>query len=294
MTSPAPSCTSSAHGPGDCEGVGCASSHDVWPLHLIRLDGRFHRLCSSCFLLSHRGAFCSVCLLFVFPDPAFQEGYYDPIVACSRCAAVAHLSCTPDPSYFVCSTCAAAAEGRAFSYAPTGGAPRALDDRTARVIFVAAQLAHESVNRDAVAAREEADRLVREAAVARKRARDMLDVASRALEAEARDAKKQALSAAIAVVPTAPTPATLPAPAAPDQPKKKTPKSNVANRDSDKFLKIKPTQQPALVFAAAAASSLPLSTPSSGEEKKPMKQGRGSANRVAKDDRRTLFGAFQS
>lgn len=88
--------------------------------------------------------------------------------------------------------------------------------------------------------------------MARKRSREMLDAAFRALEAEAREAKK---------------------PAAAPPPKKKIPKSSEANRD--KLLKFNAMQQPALAFAAAAAaaaSSMPLSIPSSREDKKPVKQ----------------------
>uniref|UniRef100_A0A0D3G5F3 Uncharacterized protein n=1 Tax=Oryza barthii TaxID=65489 RepID=A0A0D3G5F3_9ORYZ len=84
------------------------------------------------------------------------------------------------------------------------------------------------------------------------RSREMLDAAFRALEAEAREAKK---------------------PAAAPPPKKKIPKSSEANRD--KLLKFNAMQQPALAFAAAAAaaaSSMPLSIPSSREDKKPVKQ----------------------
>uniref|UniRef100_A0A0E0JGA8 Uncharacterized protein n=1 Tax=Oryza punctata TaxID=4537 RepID=A0A0E0JGA8_ORYPU len=294
MANPVVPCPSAAYGPGGCDGVGCSSSHNVWA-HRVHHNGGVYRLCSSCVLLSHRNSFCSVCL-DVFPDTAFQDDFYNPIVSCSCCGvepvAVAHLACLPDPSYFVCPACAAAAEGRAFSYATSSGAPHALAER---VLLVAARLAHESVARAAAAAREQAERLIREAAAARKRARDMVDVACRVLEAEARDAKEQA---------TAP-PSPVPVPASEHTPSnpvliKKTPKSSAANRSSDKPLKINSIQKPALAFAAAAAaaaaasaSSTPLSTPSPAEERKPMKQGRGSANRGAKDDQRALFGAFQ-
>ncbi|KAF0920604.1 hypothetical protein E2562_035891 [Oryza meyeriana var. granulata] len=245
MAGPLLPCSSAAYGPGDCEGVGCASSRHVWPLHHVRHNGGSCRLCSSCVLTRHRDAFCSVCLLFVFPDATMQDDFYDPVVSCSSCgvepAAVAHLACIPDPSYFVCPACAAAAEGLAFS----------------------------------------------------KRARDMVDVASRILEAEAMDAKQEQAAAPSPL----PVPEPVPTPATPELIKKKTPKSSAANRSTDKPLKINSIQKPALAFAAAAAaaaaSSMPLSTPSSGEERKPIKLGRGSANRGTKDDRRALFGAFQ-
>nr|XP_025882332.1 uncharacterized protein LOC4326754 [Oryza sativa Japonica Group] len=267
MANPVVPCPSAAaYGPGGCDGVGCSSSHNVWA-HRVRHNGGVYRLCSSCVLLGHRDAFCSVCL-DVFPgDAPFQDDFYNPIVSCSCCGvepvAAAHLACLTDPSYFVCPACAAAAEGRTFTYAPSSGAPHALAER---VLLVAARLAHESVARAAAAAREQAERLIREAAAARKRARDMVDVACRVLEAEARDAKEQAA-----------------APPSPVLTKKTTPKNSAANRSSDKPLKINSIQKPALAFAAAAAaaaaaaSSTPLSTPSPAGERKPMKQGRGES-----------------
>lgn len=288
MTPPfRPSPSAAASAPRGCGGDRCASARDAWPLHHVRHDGVFCRLCSSCVLLYHPGAFCSACLLLLPHDTAAAspEPHLDPILsppgptaACSSCGLfVAHVSCVLDSASFVCPPCAAAAASRPFTYSPAGGGRRALDERAARVLLVAARLAHESVGRAAAAAREEAERRVREAAAARKRSRDMLDAAFRALEAEARDAKK---------------------PAAPQQPKKKTPKSSEANRDRDKMLKFNAMQQPALAFAAAAAaaaSSMPLSGPSPREDKKPVKQeAQGSADRTAKDDRKALFGTLQS
>ncbi|TVU17970.1 hypothetical protein EJB05_34032, partial [Eragrostis curvula] len=280
--------------PRGCGGDRCASGRDAWPLHHVRHEGVFCRLCSSCVLLYHPAAFCSACLLLISPDAAAAAGG-DPAVAppgptavCSDCGlSVAHLSClTGDPASFVCPPCAAAGEGRPFSFTPPApigaGGRRAFDERSARVLLVAAHLANDSVGRAAAAAREEAERRVAEAAAARKRCREMLDSAFRALEAEAREPRKPPVAA-------------LPPP---PPSKKKTPKSNEANRDRDKLLKLNAMQQPALAFAAAAAaaaaaSSMPLATPaSSREEKKPVKQeAQGSAPR---EERAPLFGTLQS
>ncbi|KAG8067087.1 hypothetical protein GUJ93_ZPchr0005g14830 [Zizania palustris] len=255
--------------PAGCGGDRCASGRDAWPLHHVRHDGVFCRLCSSCVMLYHPAAFCSACLHLLPPasdaavdqekraDPALAPP--GPIVACSSCGLfVAHRSCAQDSASFVCPPCAAAAEGRSFSFTPDGAGRRTMDERDARVLLVAARLAHESVGRAAVAAREEAERCVREAAAARKRSREMLDVAFRLLEADGRKARE------------AKKPVTAP------PPKKKTSKSSEVNRDRDKLLKLNAMQQPALAFAAAAAaaaSSMPLSMPpSSREDKKPVKQ----------------------
>ncbi|CAN6331333.1 unnamed protein product [Urochloa humidicola] len=288
--------------PGGCGGDGCASGRDAWPLHHFHHEGVFCRLCSSCVLLYSPAAFCSVCLhLLSTSDAAASAPPGDPAVAppgptapCSVCAlSVAHLSCVPgDPASFVCAPCAAAAENRAFSFTPVNpggaGVPRALDQRDARVLLVAARLAHDSVSGAAAAARQEAERRVAEAAAARKRSREMLDAAFRALEAEAREAKMR--------------PAPAPAPA-PQPPKKKPPpKSTEANRDKDRVLKLNAMQQPALAFAAAAAAaaaatSMPLKLEPAPprEDMRPVKQEpQGSAPPPPRDDRHPLFGALQS
>ncbi|CAL4910455.1 unnamed protein product [Urochloa decumbens] len=261
--------------PGGCGGDGCASGRDAWPLLHFRHEGVFCLLCSSCVLLYNPAAFCTACLhLLSTSDAAASAPPGDPAVAppgpaapCSICGlSVAHLSCVPgDPASFVCPPCAAAKENRAFSFTPVNpggpGAPRALDQRDARVLLVAARIAHDSVSRAAAAARQEAERRVAEAAAARKRSREMLDAAFRALEAEAREAKMR------------PVPA-------PQPPKKKPPpKSTEANRDKDRVLKLNAMQQPALAFAAAAAAaaaatSMPLPTPPPPprEDRRPVKQ----------------------
>ncbi|AQK41981.1 hypothetical protein ZEAMMB73_Zm00001d024757 [Zea mays] len=267
---------------GGCGGDRCASGRDAWPLHHFRHEGVFCLLCSSCVLLYSPSAFCSACLHLLSSCPAAAAAPPgDPAVAppgptapCSACGvSVAHLSCVPaeHPAPFVCPPCAAAADGSAFSFAPAPGR-RPLEERDARVLLVAARLAHDSVSRAAAAAREEAERRVAEAASARKRTREMLDAAFRALEAEARDAKMR--PAAPAPTPAAaqpPAPKKKPEAAQPAPPKKK----HEANRDRDKMLKLNAMQQPALAFAAAAAAaaaatSVPLPTPSSREEKKPV------------------------
>lgn len=303
---PSPSSTASA--PRGCGGERCASGREAWPLHHVRHNDVFCRLCSSCVLLYHPVSFCSACLLLLPTDAAAaaQDPHFDPALAppgptaeCSSCGLfVAHVACVPDPVSFVCPPCAADAEGRPFSYAPAGR--RVMDERAARILLVAARLAHESIGRAAAAAREEAERRVQEAAVARKRSREMLDAAFRALEEEARAAKNKEEEAAREAKNKKEKPA------AAQPPKKKTPKSSESSRDRDKMLKFNAMQQPALAFAAAAAAAAssmplstplptPLSTPPPKEDKKPMKQEeQGSTDRAVDDDEKALFGTLQS
>ncbi|KAF6993630.1 hypothetical protein CFC21_010495 [Triticum aestivum] len=311
MTPPfRPSPSSTAPAPRGCGGERCASGRDAWPLHHVRHNDVFCRLCSSCVLLYHPASFCSACLLLLHTDAAAaaaaaaQDPHFDPAVAppgptaeCSNCGLfVAHVACIPDPVSFVCPPCAAEAEGRPFTYAPA--ARRVMDERAARILLVAARLAHESIGRAAAAAREEAERRVQEAAVARKRSREMLDAAFRALEEEARAAKIKEEEEAAREAKNKKE-----KPAAAQPPKKKTPKSSESSRDRDKMLKFNAMQQPALAFAAAAAAaassmplSTPLSTPTPREDKKPMKleEQQGSTDTVADEDVKGLFGTLQS
>ncbi|KAE8810032.1 hypothetical protein D1007_13354 [Hordeum vulgare] len=260
-----------ASGPDDHAFVRCASGCDSWAPHHVRLDGDSYRLCSS------------------------------PTAACSNCGVfIAHLSCIADPCSFICPPCAAALDNMAFSYeydlAGVG--------RSARVLLTAALLSHQSALHDAAAAREKAERSVQEAAAARRQARAMLDAAVRAAQAEAyRDAKGQATPSAPAIVHLKKkTPNT-------SGHKRRTPKSNDANRERDKLLKFNDMHQPALAFAtaaAAAASSVPSPMPSSRLNQSQVKQEAmplpmpsstldrgGSADRAAKDDYRALFGTLQ-
>ncbi|XBI17209.1 uncharacterized protein [Aegilops tauschii subsp. strangulata] len=301
-----------ASGPDDYAFVRCASGCDSWAPHHVRLDGDSYRLCSSCVLLSNPEAYCSACLLLLFPGAyaaSSREAHVDfspgSTAACSNCGVfVAHLSCIADPYSFICPPCAAAVDNVPFSYDLAGAGRRALEGRSARVLLTAALLSHESALHDAAAAREKAERSVQEAAAARRLARDMLDAAFRAAEAEVyRDAKEQATPSAPAVVQLKKkTPNT-------NGHKRKTPKSNDANRERDRLLKFNDMQQPSLAFAAAAAaaaSSMPSPMPSSRLNQSQVKQEAmplpmpssrldrgGSADRAAKDDYRALFGTLQ-
>ncbi|CAM0880766.1 unnamed protein product [Alopecurus aequalis] len=309
--------------PPPYEFVRCASGCDSWAPHHALIDGEFCRLCSSCVLLSRPDAYCSACLFPLSPSAyaaASHEAHVDfspgPTAACSSCGVfVAHTSCVVDPLSFVCPRCAAAFENRSFSYDLYGIGPGALDGPSARVLLTAARLAHDSALRATADAREKAESSIEEAADARRQARDMLDAAFRAAEVEAcRDSEEQ-------VTPSAPAPAVEQLKKETPQsngPKKKTPKSNEANREQQ--------QQPALAYATAAAAaaatgSVSLPMPSSrlgqnhvkqeaggdaaaGSGSLPIPSSRlgqhhvkqeagGSADRTAKGGYRELFGTLQ-
>ncbi|XP_062200250.1 uncharacterized protein LOC133902936 [Phragmites australis] len=168
-----------------CDGEGCASGLDTWPLHHVYRRGARCRLCSSCILLSNRSLYCCCCfLLLACPSPSSNYDDGDPLRAppaptatCQVChAAVAHLACLyPAHDAFVCPACSATAEGTPFTYAPPCRVP--LDGRAARVLVLGARMALAQLRQDAAAARAEAERRAREATAARRRAYRALSVA---------------------------------------------------------------------------------------------------------------------
>ncbi|CAO2180191.1 unnamed protein product [Urochloa humidicola] len=183
LTAPPMNSSSSSPGPfGEphgCDGDGCASDLDTWPLHnLYRRGERSSRLCSSCILLSDRSLYCCSCFFIVASPSSSHHDYGDPLLAppaptatCLVCrSAVAHLACLypADGAAFVCPACRAAEEGRPFTYAPPCGEP--LDMRASRVILLGSRMALALLRREAAAARAEAARMAREADEARMRA----------------------------------------------------------------------------------------------------------------------------
>ncbi|KAI0488468.1 hypothetical protein KFK09_028301 [Dendrobium nobile] len=158
---------------GGCFGDGCEAV-EPWPVHQVRhRNNVFLRLCSSCVLKYHPGSFCCTCFE-VLDSPERPL-----LVHCSKCSSVSHHSCLPDPSIaplFLCPACDSPSP-TSFSYFPfsKNSADRVIDLRAAKILLVAARLSAASMCRAASLARAEAEKKVKEAALARKRARDMLD-----------------------------------------------------------------------------------------------------------------------
>ncbi|CAL4964042.1 unnamed protein product [Urochloa decumbens] len=177
--------------PHGCDGDGCASDLDTWPIHNVYRRGeRSRRLCCSCILLSDRSLYCCCCFFIVSSPSSSSQSHHDdgdpllappaPTVTCLVCrSAVAHLACLyaadDDGSAFVCPACRAAKEGTPFTYASPCGEP--LDARASRVILLGSRMALALLRREAAAARAAADRMAREADEARMRAHRALRVA---------------------------------------------------------------------------------------------------------------------
>ncbi|XP_026660667.1 uncharacterized protein LOC120103982 [Phoenix dactylifera] len=181
--------------PGECGGDGC-DARNPWPLHNVRHRGVFCRLCTSCVLRYHHGSFCSTCFDVLEGAAATACGGDTspadrPVVQCSKCPSVSHLACLSAPelaAQFVCPSCKnldgfsyfpvstreeTASEGER----PSDGSRNTIDSSNAKALLAAAQFAAASMSRAAAAARAEAERKVKEAVMARKRAREMLETA---------------------------------------------------------------------------------------------------------------------
>ncbi|KAG6518977.1 hypothetical protein ZIOFF_022464 [Zingiber officinale] len=152
--------------PAGCDDDICGV-RDTWLLHHIRHRTVFRRLCTNCVLRYHPGCFCASCFDLLL------DGGGCPVVRCSRCPSVSHAACLPDPAGpFFCSICSDA--GSSATYFPRR-AEKSLDIKLAKVLLAAAQLAAASMSRAASSAKADADRKVKEAAIARKRAREALE-----------------------------------------------------------------------------------------------------------------------
>ncbi|XP_008805072.2 uncharacterized protein LOC103718161 [Phoenix dactylifera] len=223
--------------PAGCGGDRC-DAQDPWPLHHVRHRTVFCRLCTSCVLKYHAGSFCVACfeLLDALPPPPAAAP--PALVRCSRCPSIAHSACLPEAeraSTYLCPSCA---DPDGFSYfrVSKDGRQRSFDLTSAKVLLAATRLSVASMSRAAVAARAEAERKVREAALSRKRAREMLERVFTLSKMEKEKKMKEANEAVVVPVPEV------------TEPKKKMPKlsstvftmvgqKSVQNRDTDRWMK---------------------------------------------------------
>ncbi|KAL6146433.1 hypothetical protein ACLB2K_057112 [Fragaria x ananassa] len=166
----------------------------AWVLHNVRYRANLRRLCTSCVLRLHPSSFCPLCFLS-HPDLNSQNALVscskcpslshpdlnsqNALVSCSKCPSLSHPDCLPpyaafSPSPFLCPPCSSA-NPNTFSFFQLDDRHRSLDKRLAAVLLCAATIAASSMSKAVAVARAEAERRVREAANARKRAREALD-----------------------------------------------------------------------------------------------------------------------
>ncbi|XWS64406.1 hypothetical protein CRYUN_Cryun05aG0001800 [Craigia yunnanensis] len=146
---------------------GNCGAHVARFLHQVRLLGIFRRLCTSCILRLHPSSFCPTCFTFYAGSPPHPSKR----VACSNCSSFTHSHCAGDTllSSYLCPPC----KDSSFSFLPLRD--NKIDKKLALALLCAAKIAASSMGKAVAVAWAEADRKVREAALARKRAREALE-----------------------------------------------------------------------------------------------------------------------
>ncbi|XVE89496.1 hypothetical protein DITRI_Ditri20bG0001300 [Diplodiscus trichospermus] len=149
------------------KGCGNCAAHAAHFIHQVRLLGILRRLCTSCVLRLHPSSFCPACFSFYAGSPPHPSKR----VACSNCSSFTHSHCAGDTflSSYLCPPC----KDSAFSFFPLKDDK--IDKKLALALLCAAKIASFSMGKAVTVAWAEADRKVREAALARKRAREALE-----------------------------------------------------------------------------------------------------------------------
>jgi len=169
---------------------------DRWVLHNVRLRGKYLKLCTSCVLKLHPTSFCPTC--FCLHEPSAIPSSSTSInktLTCFKCSSLSHLTCVPPnvpKSPYLCPPCS----NPSFKFfdfqkprkgqsnggdcsdskkVPEEGDGQAIDERAAKIFLAAARIAASSMNKAAAVAKVDAERRVKEAAVARKRAKEAID-----------------------------------------------------------------------------------------------------------------------
>ncbi|EPS65278.1 hypothetical protein M569_09506, partial [Genlisea aurea] len=156
-------------------------------LHHVNHRALFRRLCTGCVLRLHPQSFCPTCFE-VYPPPPPPSN--DAVFTCVKCYSNSHYRCVagegraPPPKPYICAICAAPnspifkleiSKGEAAANPNKMEEWRVLNADAAKKLAAAGKIASISMNKAAAAARLEAERRAREAAYARKRAKDALE-----------------------------------------------------------------------------------------------------------------------
>ncbi|XP_051136491.1 uncharacterized protein LOC127255138 [Andrographis paniculata] len=158
----------------------CKSLHSII-LHNVPHRGSFVFLCTACVLRHHTGSFCPLCFDF-YDDTSDLSN--ESRVMCLRCPAIVHLTCLPSARSsstfrFICPQCSDPSF-KFFDFRPdspsskdTAGNSFARD--LPRQLLCAAKISSACTRRMASVARTNSERRVREAVVARKRAKEAVE-----------------------------------------------------------------------------------------------------------------------
>ncbi|KAL7119845.1 hypothetical protein ACP275_02G086700 [Erythranthe tilingii] len=154
----------------------------------VRLRRVYLHLCATCVLRLHHQLFCPNCFqVHPSPPPPLSQSNDAAFITCTKCFSSSHSICVPSPptTPYICRLCtdpnAATFRLKTLKEAgvgETGGDPcrrAVMDGDAVKKLFAAAKIATNSMNNAAVAAREDAEKKVMEAAMARKGATQALE-----------------------------------------------------------------------------------------------------------------------
>ncbi|KAK6119117.1 hypothetical protein DH2020_047160 [Rehmannia glutinosa] len=160
------------------------SSVDPIILHNVPHRGAFALLCTACVLRHHGGSFCPICF-DVYEDTSNNGGATaQSRVMCHHCPATAHLACfssTRSSSTFryLCPQCSNPSfsffDYRPGACASDGSSAVGFTKDLGRQLLCAAKIVSVSVHKAAAVARADAERKVREALLARRRAKEAIE-----------------------------------------------------------------------------------------------------------------------
>nr|BAF02078.1 hypothetical protein [Arabidopsis thaliana] len=151
----------------------CGSS-DAWVIHTVRLRASLRFFCTHCLLRNHPASFCPGCFaLYGSSPPSFRR------VSCSikGCHSLTHIHCAGDESHlsYLCPPCRDPNSFSFFRPIVDENGSRFVDKALSEAFLCAAKIAASSMNKAVMTAKCETDRRGKEAALAKKRAREALE-----------------------------------------------------------------------------------------------------------------------
>ncbi|XP_010458238.1 PREDICTED: uncharacterized protein LOC104739544 isoform X1 [Camelina sativa] len=151
-------------------------SRDSWVIHTVRLRGTLRFFCTHCLLRNHPTSFCPICFAFYDSSPPHTSRR----VACSnsKCHSLTHIHCADEAkpaSSYLCPPCRNPNSFSFFRLIVDENGSRSIDKSLSEAFLCAAKIAASSMNKAVIAAKCDADRRGKEAALARKRAREALE-----------------------------------------------------------------------------------------------------------------------
>ncbi|KAL2941747.1 Chromodomain-helicase-DNA-binding protein 4 [Bienertia sinuspersici] len=187
------------------------NSDDHWILHNVGFRVESRKLCTSCVLKLHPTSFCPTCFNLHDPNslnpPPFlsssSSSSSNRTLTCLKCSSVSHITCVPPnapKSPYLCPPCSNPSfkffdfkkprknhDQNAQSDKNGGGGnggshskvveeqQQLLDERAAKVLLLAAKIASISMNKVVISAKADVERKVKDAALAKKRAKESID-----------------------------------------------------------------------------------------------------------------------